>query len=186
MQWMHERRECAETASELPTIAGAVECVREIDQRVAPVLVYITVRPDSLAQVTARWLEQKGFAKASLICRPAHIPFEEGNRWKAALLKRMYLFVFGIVDDDPSVLMGFFPSPGAESKVAISSLPHGYKGTLFFFGHDEDEAAAILRRVEENIDACRLRGVCFDRPSVVVCPDWNEVLSKAAVSMSSD
>mmetsp|Transcript_26831 Transcript_26831/g.79292 ORF Transcript_26831/g.79292 Transcript_26831/m.79292 type:complete len:288 (-) Transcript_26831:1182-2045(-) len=171
MQWIHERRSCAETASELPVIADAVECVRQINGTLVPVLAYITVRPDSLADVTAHWLAAKGFVSANLICRPSHVPFENGNKWKAEVIEQLYPYIGGIVDDNPLLLFSF--------------LPRGYRGFFFLFGHSEDKAADIVENFEDKCNSLRKDGMIIDTPDIVVCNSWQDVLKRATAIYAS-
>jgi len=193
MQWMHERRSCDDTQRKLPAIDGAVAGVAELCKHVN-VVAYLTVRPHKLAEGTAWWLQQSGFPAASVVCKPDEVAFEEGNAWKAGVLGQLYPHVRGMVDDNPSVLLSFVPDPkptptkpgqpttdqqaaSVSASASEEERVHGYPGTFFLFGHDDEEAAALLRKLDDRTQAARGAGLRVEMREVVVCPTWDAVVA---------
>lgn len=173
MKWMSERRSCDTTQRNLPIIQGSVEGVASLQKHVT-VVAYLTVRPHKLAEGTAWWLKEMGFPEATLVCKPDEVPFEQGNAWKAKVLGTLYPYIRGMVDDNPSVLNSFVPEPTAS---ADASVVHGYPGTFFLFGHDEEEAKQLLQKLGERTAAAKEAGKTVEMKEVVVCPTWPDVVT---------
>lgn len=83
----------------MPLIEGADAAVQKIS-KIIPVVLYPTVRPDIVTSGTEKWLRTNGFPKAPVFARPADVPYEMGNQWKAGVLEELYPYVRGIVDDN--------------------------------------------------------------------------------------
>lgn len=95
---------------------------------IMPIVAYISARPDSVLHGTERWLKRHGFPLAPVILRPGqpgHHGLETKNTWKAAVLRELYPFVQGIVDDHVDL-------PEALAQV-------GYKGKVFVYGPQSKE-----------------------------------------------
>ena len=119
--WMQRQRDAPEAQDGLPLIPGAVEGVVELSKH-TPVVGYLTVRPDSVNENTIAWLKGNGFPELPVVAKPAGVPFEEGNKWKAESLHALWPEVIGIVDDNPKV-----PTFAGSD----------YRGTIFLFGWAE-------------------------------------------------
>jgi hypothetical protein len=59
-----------------------------------------------------------------VVAKPDNVPFEDGNKWKGAVLNELWPEVIGIVDDNP--------------KVPTFAGPE-YKGTIYLLGRDRTE-----------------------------------------------
>lgn len=120
LAWMEEHRNHNGLQKELSLIEGSNIYVPKVN-KIIPISVYLTTRPDTVIKGTKHWLDKHGFPEAPIICRPSLIPTEEGDAWKALKLKELYPTIKGIVDDNARVLQ---------------SLEPDYKGVLFYFQHD--------------------------------------------------
>ena len=118
--WMHRQRTAPEAQDGLPVIAGAVEGAHSL-ARTTGVVAYLTVRPTSVDAHTIAWLRAAGFPDRPVVAKPDRVPFEDGNRWKAEALCRLWPQVTGIVDDNPKV-------PAFAGRA--------YPGDVFLFGRD--------------------------------------------------
>ncbi|OGH02201.1 MAG: hypothetical protein A2798_03685 [Candidatus Levybacteria bacterium RIFCSPHIGHO2_01_FULL_37_17] len=116
-KWMENARSSNEIQKNLPLIANANNAVNKLN-KIIPIACYLTVRPKNVIQGTKRWLEKHKFPKAEIIARPSSLPYEEGTRWKAKMLLKLYPKVLGIVDDNSSL---------------IKYLPKTYKGFIFLY-----------------------------------------------------
>lgn len=121
--WMHRQRTAPEAQDGLPLIPGALEGVNEL-RGVTTVVAYLTVRPESVNANTIAWLRECGFPDLPVVAKPDRVPFEDGNKWKAEMLHKLWPQVTGIVDDNPKVPM----FAGSD-----------YPGDLFLFGRDTVE-----------------------------------------------
>lgn len=119
LAWMDHARNSDAMQEVLPLIENANHIVNQL-QKVVPISAYITIRPQEVRNGTHKWLAQHGFPDAPLIMRPEHVAHAEGNKWKADTLVSLYPKVWGIIDDNPSL---------------IEHLPEGYKGTIFLYDH---------------------------------------------------
>ena len=122
---------CNDEQRILPLQENANHIVEKIS-RILPISAYITARPDTVIEGTKDWLAKHGFPERPIIARPAAIPGEEGNNWKAGVLTELYPVVRGIVDDNPNL---------------ISALPADYDGTVFLFNHlsyDHDTTINVI------------------------------------------
>lgn len=111
---------------DLPVVEGAVEAVRQINN-IIPIVLYPTVRPQSILAGTKRWLNKHNFPNAQIITRPENIRREDGNTWKAKMLERLYPYVQGIIDDNPGL-------PAALST--------DYQGVVFVYGSKDHDLAS--------------------------------------------
>jgi 5'(3')-deoxyribonucleotidase len=111
---------------ELPVVEGAKEAVKQIN-KIIPIVLYPTVRPQSIRAGTKRWLTKNEFPTAQIIARPKNVRREDGNTWKAKLLESLYPYVRGIVDDNPGL---------------PASLSHSYKGVVFVYGSKDHPLAS--------------------------------------------
>lgn len=71
----------------LSPIEGAVEGLNRLTE-VASLVFYLTKRPITIQQETEKWLQDYGFPRAPVICRPSEIPYEMGDLWKAEVIKK--------------------------------------------------------------------------------------------------
>ncbi|QBD75361.1 hypothetical protein EPA93_04835 [Ktedonosporobacter rubrisoli] len=116
-QWMEEQRHSNAAQECLPLIENADLCVNII-HRTLPIVLYATIRPEEVKRGTSTWLKKHGFPEAEILARPAEVPYEEGNRWKAQAIAELFPQVVGIVDDNPEML---------------AYLPAEYQGTVFLY-----------------------------------------------------
>jgi len=123
-QWAHEQTHSNEVQSELPLIEGANGSLKEIE-KIIPIAAYITIRPEVTRDGTQRWLDKHNFPQAPLISKPMDIPHEEGSKWKASILTKLYPQVLGLIDDNASIL---------------DFLPNDYPGTIFLYDHHVSES----------------------------------------------
>ena len=132
----------------VPLIEDSNHIVDKID-KIIPILVYITARPQTVIGATKRWLKKHGFPEAELITRSADIKAGESdlidrNKWKAEILVNLYPYVQGIIDDNKTL--------------AHKLHELDYQGTLYLYGTDSEEFGNYKH--------------------VVVCPTWRSVLDK--------
>lgn len=116
-QWIEKARASNEIQKNLPLIKNANHFVNKLN-KIIPIACYLTVRPKSVTSGTKHWLDKHNFPKAEIIAKPENLPYEEGTKWKAKMLAKMYPKVLGIVDDNPSL---------------IEYLPKNYKGLVFVY-----------------------------------------------------
>jgi len=121
LEWMGKHRNSNEIQTKLSVIKNSDLTIKEII-KIIPVVAYITTRPQSVIDSIKLWLKQKGFPNAPIICRPNKIPNEEGNKWKAKVLEKLYPKVRGIIDDNRGL---------------IDFLSSDYKGHIFLYNHNE-------------------------------------------------
>jgi hypothetical protein len=126
-EWMEKAREDNEMQEQFIPVEGAGAGVEKL-QTVVPVLGYLTIRPRSVLGGTRKWLEKNKFPDAEVLARPANVPSEEGDKWKAEILNFLYPQVEGIVDD----------------KLAMAEyLPKDYQGTIFLYNAEEGKLEGI-------------------------------------------
>lgn len=121
LRWMEESRASNEVQIQLPLIEGADTYLNAL-HKIIPVAAYITIRPESVMEGTAEWLRGRKLPDAPVICMPNILKTEEGNRWKATLLGKLYPTVKGIIDDNASLL---------------NHLPENYRGVVFLYNHSQ-------------------------------------------------
>jgi len=116
LAWIEDLRHSNELQKVLPLIKNANHYLNKIN-KILPVAVYLTPRPEMIIHGTRAWLSKYHFPKASVICRPLSW---KGNHalWKAKTLFKLYPKVFGIIDDNPELLKFFGPK---------------YKGTIYLY-----------------------------------------------------
>lgn len=96
----------------MPVIEGAIQGARDLTS-IIPIVLYPTVRPVSVVRGTEKWLKASGFPDAPVFARPHGIPHSQGNAWKAGVLRSLYPYVQGIVDDNPGLVDHLSPDyPG--------------------------------------------------------------------------
>jgi len=115
--WADEARYSNDLQVELPLIENSNRLVQKVN-KVKPIVVYLTTRPEIVTEGTARWLKKHGFPSSPIIARPTKIPHEKGNGWKAKTLNYLYPEVEGIIDDQPAL---------------VEKLPGSYKGTVYLY-----------------------------------------------------
>lgn len=115
--WMNAERTKNDSQKTIPLIPNAKDTVIKINNY-APILLYLTVRPQCVLEGTQEWLHNMGFPPAPIVGRPDTVPFEKGNAWKASLLPSLFPFISVLVDDNPSVMR---------------SLDSSYAGRLLLF-----------------------------------------------------
>lgn len=100
-------------------IEGAPKAMAEIYQ-IKPIKLYITIRPESVAQGTALWLRGANFPHAEILALPPDIPFEKADEWKAQVLEYLYPEIEGMIDNSGHI---------------VKALNSSYRGKFFLFGH---------------------------------------------------
>lgn len=120
-EWMIKQVYSNELQTQLEVIAEADKYVHELVKS-APIVVYLTIRPEEVIPGTQIWLDKHGFPKAPIIARPTTINHWDGNAWKAEVLNELYPEVAGLIDDNYEV---------------IHYLPDDYLGKFFLFAMSE-------------------------------------------------
>lgn len=123
LEWMVTAINSNEVQGSLPLIEDANIVLRKISEKIIPIAVYLTARPELVVAGTREWLNKHGFPPAPLICRPNEIEHEGGNKWKAGVLQELYPKIVGIIDDNPKL---------------FSYLPDSYAGTIFLYDHHDN------------------------------------------------
>lgn len=108
---------------------------------IIPISCYITARPTFVIEATKAWLKKHGFPEREVIARPPE--YEDGNKWKAEELVKLYPNIVGIVDDDPRL---------------ISALPKEYQGAVFLYSHLEYDQETPL-----NVIPCKDWEAVYDK-----------------------
>ncbi len=126
LQWLDEKIHSNEMQEELPLIADANIHLNHI-AKIIPISAYITVRPESIEAGTKKWLAKHNFPQAPIIFRPKEIKHQDGNKWKAGILKTLYPKVLGIIDDNAKLL---------------EFLDQDYPGTIFLYDHESANSTA--------------------------------------------
>jgi hypothetical protein len=132
IKWANEHVNSEDSYIDVPVIEGALEMVNEISKKF-PILAYLTVRPQSVINISKEWLKKNGFPEAHIISRPAEIVMEDGNKWKAGVLEELYPNLLGIVDDSAGL---------------VKHLSKEYKGTVLLISNNESPRSDI------NVIAC--------------------------------
>ncbi|OGH11022.1 MAG: hypothetical protein A3B38_02415 [Candidatus Levybacteria bacterium RIFCSPLOWO2_01_FULL_36_13] len=115
--WIDKDRNSNEIQKDLPLIKNSNHSVNKLN-KIIPVVCYLTTRPQSVLEGTTYWLEKHNFPKAKVIGKPAKITYEDGTKWKANMLQKLFPQVQGIVDDNLHL---------------IDYLPKTYKGYIFLY-----------------------------------------------------
>jgi len=124
LKWTNEQIHSSDLQTELPLIEGANDYLAQIE-KIIPIVAYLTVRPECTRAGTQDWLNKHGFPKAQLICRPTEMNHDDGSKWKAETLAKLYPQVLGIIDDNAKLL---------------DFLPNDYQGTIFLYNHDSHDS----------------------------------------------
>ena len=132
-EWMENARTSNSFHETLPLIDRSNEYVEKINQ-IIPIIVYITTRPEKVSIGTKNWLKKYNFPNVAVIHKPNNVPTQEGYKWKAKVLKKLYPQVIGIIDDHPNV---------------VKNLPKSYKGVIFLYDNDKSP------RKDLNIIPCK-------------------------------
>ena len=127
IEWMDEHRNSNEIQELLPLIEYADKNVLEIN-KILPIVLYITTRPQSVVEGTKKWLSKHNFPDVEIIARPPQIHVTEGNKWKAGVLEFLYPEVASIIDDNPGLVI---------------HLPEHYKGTVYLYDNVETSRTDI-------------------------------------------
>lgn len=122
LSWMEEARISDALQEAIPLIENSNHVVEKL-QQVTSIAGYLTARPECVRSGTKKWLAKHGFPEAPLVMRPDHLSTESASTWKGQFLASLYPRVWGIIDDNPSIL---------------AQLPKGYKGTIFLYDHPEE------------------------------------------------
>lgn len=130
-QWMEERREDNSIQTEIEVLEGAVENVAAI-HKFAPVVAYVTARPESVIPGTKNWLEMHDFPEAPIVTRPNGVSIENGNKWKAGVIEKLFPYVQAIVDDN------------VDFPLEISD---NYKGTIYLYNYETDPTGGRINVV---------------------------------------
>lgn len=134
LDWMRNSIHSNELQKELPLIEEADIYLNKINE-VIPIVAYITVRPQSVLTGTQDWLKKNGFPEAQIICKPIDIEHENGSKWKAEILEKLYPNVLGIIDDNIKLL---------------EFLNTNYSGIIFAYDH-----ASIDNKNGINVIPCK-------------------------------
>merc|ERR1712012_844151 len=67
-EFMQQLRDDPQEQLGIKPIEGALESVRKL-QEVVPVVAYLTVRPQSVAEVTKEWLQKHGFPDLPVVAK---------------------------------------------------------------------------------------------------------------------
>lgn len=124
LEWIDEKIHSNECQEELPLIEGANVYLNKI-KRIVNISAYITIRPEAVLAGTQKWLDKHDFPQAPIICKPGDIERENGNKWKAGVLEKLYPNVLGIIDDNAKLLEYF---------------KEDYKGIIFLYDHTADDS----------------------------------------------
>ncbi|MBI3985034.1 MAG: hypothetical protein HY344_03810 [Candidatus Levybacteria bacterium] len=122
--WMKKARSTSRVQEFLPLIENSNHIVNKIN-KIVPIVCYLTIRPERAIEGTRKWLEKHNFPKAPIITRPRYVHYSKGSLWKVKVLKYLFPYVSGIVDDSYSL---------------IANMPNDYKGTVFLYYYHQDMA----------------------------------------------
>lgn len=115
--WMEEQRNSNDIQTQLPLIENANHVVQKI-MLIAPIVAYITTRPESVISGTTRWLAKHNFPNLPIVARAPDVALRDGNQWKAEILPELYPEINGIIDDDPEL---------------VDKLPGDYPGAVYLY-----------------------------------------------------
>ncbi len=119
-EWGQVAMESAEIVEKYSVKEGAGKAVSKIND-IIPMVGYLTLRPESIKDVSARWLKKHGFPEVPVLARPNSIKLTDGSmgmQWKAAVLDYLYPQITGLIDDTLEI---------------YTYLPSNYKGTIFLY-----------------------------------------------------
>lgn len=103
LSWIETQKHPNELQKILPLIKNANHYLNKINNKIKPVAVYLTTRPESIIKGTKFWLNKHGFPKAPIICRPLNWK-DNSNLWKADVLLKLYPKILGIIDDNSELI----------------------------------------------------------------------------------
>jgi len=138
LAWMESSRNSNDLQATLPLIENTNTIVQKIN-RIVPIVVYLTTRPETFIAGTRKWLREHNFPLVDIIARPPGIPAAEGNHWKATMLEKLYPEVLGIIDDNPAV---------------ADNLSNSYKGTVYLYDntkHHRNDISIIACKTWEDV-----------------------------------
>lgn len=125
----------------IATIKDADRIVEKTN-KIAPILCYITTRPNKVIPVTKKWLKKYNFPKAPIISRPDNLALNQRGKWKAKVLDCLYPEIDSIIDDDPEI---------------ADYLPETYKGKIYLYNHPNPPQTKI------NVIHCKTwKDVCSE------------------------
>lgn len=104
----------------LPIIQGADDAIWKINA-IVPIVAYITARPARTHEATRTWLERHGFPEVPITFIEEGVALKDRSVWKARIVKDLYPYVVGIIDDHPHM---------AEQLAEL-----GYEGQLYLYNH---------------------------------------------------
>ncbi|MCX6797824.1 MAG: hypothetical protein NTX66_01210 [Candidatus Falkowbacteria bacterium] len=122
LAWMMAKVNSNDVQKELPLIEEASICLERINKLI-PIAAYLTIRPETVLAGTKHWLDKHNFPVAPIICRPITVDHNDGNKWKAGVLEKLYPQVAGIIDDNPKLL---------------NFLSADYRGKIFLYDHHDN------------------------------------------------
>ena len=129
LAWMEDKRHSNELQKILPLIKNANHYLNKIN-KILPVAVYLTTRPETIIKGTKIWLDKYGFPKALIICKPLNWQ-DNSNLWKAKTLFKLYPKIYGIIDDN---------------KELLTFLEPKYKGVVYLYDNSrvENESVKVI------------------------------------------
>lgn len=116
LAWLEQQRHSNDLQKILPLIKNSNHYLNKIN-KILPIAVYLTTRPDTIVRGTKFWLDKHNFPKAPIIAKPLSWK-ENSNLWKAKTLTKLYPQIIGIIDDNPEL---------------VDYLSVNYKGTIFLY-----------------------------------------------------
>ncbi|MDH5532826.1 MAG: hypothetical protein OEX81_00165 [Candidatus Pacebacteria bacterium] len=79
-----EMRNSSEFNQGLEPIEGSLEALTLLQSMLG---IYLTTRPENLTLITEEELDEAGFPKREVVCRPKSIPLEHTTEWKLDVLR---------------------------------------------------------------------------------------------------
>ena len=122
LEWLEEQAFSNSAQEKIETIDGAVVAVEKI-QKIIPVVGYVTSRLENVREGTVKWLKKNQFPDAPLYMRDGEFDNENGNAWKADVMKEYFSADSVIIDDNSEVIQFLDPS---------------FIGTFVLFGENAD------------------------------------------------
>lgn len=132
LDWIEEKKHSNEVKRNLPLIANANTYLNKID-KILPIAVYLTIRPETVAKGTKEWLDKHNFPKAPIIFKPKDVSNKDAYGWKARVLEKLYPQINSVIDDN---------------DLLIKELNKNYKGKIFLYDHDKVNSSL-------NVIACK-------------------------------
>lgn len=120
--YIEKRRKDDRVQVELELIEKDVNIIVNQIHEIVPIAAYVTLRPPDVIEGTQEWLDMHNFPKAEIITKPNSVVYEDGNKWKANLLEKLYPDIIGIVDDNPAL---------------VTHLTDGYKGVVYLYDYHQ-------------------------------------------------